>query len=170
MRYTIIVTATLIMLGTIIITTITIIIAISPALVNAYVLIPSHKPPLGNAQQIQPQIHQRPIHQQQLQRQIHQRQQTHGVNPGRGSNSSEVCAPHNTNQSTSIAISTDRRNYIVGDALQIYIYALDKNGCAVTTKVNLTLDNTSSGPKSSHIFEESLYSDSDPNYNIFIQL
>ena len=83
------------------------------------------------------------------------------------SNSSKVCATNSTNQPTSIAISTDRRNYIVGDALQIYIYALDKNGCAVATKVILTLDDDNSGAKY-HIFVQSLYSDSDPDYDVFL--
>lgn len=77
----------------------------------------------------------------------------------------KVCKSPNPNPPTSIAISTDRRNYIVGDALQIYVYALDKHGCAIVTKVILTLNNT----KSSHIFEESVYSDSDPAYDFYLQ-
>ena len=77
-----------------------------------------------------------------------------------------MCKSPNPNPPTSIAISTDRRNYIVGDALQIYVYALDKNGCAITKKVILTLNNT----KSPHIFEEScVYSDSDPAYDFYLQ-
>lgn len=165
MRYAIIGAASLIMLGTIIILTI---ITISLSLVNTIGLptngqhMSSHSKAsagLGTISHSKVAISRSKVAQ----------TKPYGANSTISNSSNEVCAPYNINPPTSIAISTDRRNYIVGDALQIYIYALDKNGCAVATKVNLTLNNTSSGPKSSHIFEESLYSDSDPNYNIFIQ-
>jgi hypothetical protein len=145
MRYAIIVVETFIMLGTIIIIIAIIAITISLALPQVPAVNPQRQ--LQQLQQIEKIIH--------------------GGKTVEISNSSKVCAPYNTNEPTSIAISTDRRNYIVGDALQIYIYALDKNGCALAKKVTLTLD-ANSGPKSSHIFEESLYSDSDPAYYVFL--
>ena len=73
------------------------------------------------------------------------------------------CKLSNVNPPSSIAISTERRNYIVGDVLQIFIYVLDNDGCAISKKVNLTLFNTD---RSHTEFEQSVYSDPDPGYDI----
>jgi hypothetical protein len=75
------------------------------------------------------------------------------------------CTLPNVNPPSSIAISTDRRNYIVGDVLQIFIYVRDTDGCAISRKVNLTLSNTD---RSHTKFEQSVYSDPDPGYDIAV--